>query len=178
MCRESVAELIDLLKKKKNGILERWLRLILETYPANTAGFLKQERDRFVNPVGATLSTETEVLYQELLQGMNSRKISSAIENIVRIRSVQDFAPSRAVLFVPLLKKAIQEELAGWMQAESVLREWLAFESRIDELSLRAFDLYTKCRDKIYEIRIREMKDQKDRAFKLMARSGMNVDEE
>ena len=54
----------------------------------------------------------------------------------------------------------------------------LIFESGIDQLSLRAFDLYTKCREKIHEIRIREMKNQKDRAFKLMARSGMDTDKE
>jgi hypothetical protein len=173
-----VAGLIDLLKKKKTGILERWLRLILETYPADTAGFLKQEKDRFVNPVGATLSKETEILYEELLQGMNSERISSALENIIRIRSVQDFSPSQAVLFVPLLKRAIQEELAGEMQGDPMFRQWLAFESGIDQLSLRAFDHYTKCREKIHEIRIREMKNQKDRAFKLMARSGMDTGEE
>ena len=173
-----MAGLIDLLKKNKTGILERWFRLIVETYSPDTARILRLEKDEFVNPVGATLSRQTEVLYGELLKGMDSDKIASALDQIIRIRSVQDFLPSQVVLFVPLLKKAIQEELAGEMEGGAFFREWLGFEPKIDRLFLLAVDLYTKCRETIYEIRLRDMKNQKDRAFELMARSGMDAGEE
>ncbi|MEI9479774.1 MAG: RsbRD N-terminal domain-containing protein, partial [Deltaproteobacteria bacterium] len=76
----------ELLEKKKTAILDRWFRLILETYPGDTSKFLKQEKDPFVNPVGATVSKEIEVLYDELLKEMDSERVSAALDNIIRIR--------------------------------------------------------------------------------------------
>ncbi len=167
----------ELLEKKKTAILNRWFRLILETYPGDTSKFLKQEKDPFVNPVGATVSREIEVLYDELLKEMDSERVSVALENIIRIRCVQDFSASRAVLFILHLKRAVKEELASELQGDPMFREWLTFESSIDHLSLLAFDIFMKCREKIYEIRLHEMKNQKDSAFRLMARSGLISDE-
>jgi RsbT co-antagonist protein rsbRD N-terminal domain len=168
----------DLIKTKKTAILDRWFALILETYPPDTARILKAEKDRFVNPVGATLSKEIEVLYDQLVHEMNSEKISTALENILRIRSIQDFSPSQAVLFIHHLKRAIKEELARELRGDPMFREWMTLESSIDHLSLVAFDIYMTCREKIYESRVHEMKNQKERAFKLMARSGLISDEE
>jgi len=167
----------DLLKTKKAAILGRWLGLILETYPPNTSKILKAERDRFVNPVGQTIAKEIEAIYGELIEGMNSDRISESLENMIRIRSVQDFSPSKAVLFVHSLKKAIKDELAGEMRGADMLEEWLTLESNIDQLSLSAFDIYMKCREKICEIRIHEMENQRDSALRLMARSGLIPDE-
>jgi hypothetical protein len=169
--------LSDLLKAKKTAVLGRWFGLILETYPPNTSKLLKAERDRFVNPVGQTIAKEIEAIYGELIGGMNSDRISESLENMLRIRSVQDFSPSQAVLFVHSLKKAIKDELAGEMRGGDVFEEWLALESNIDHLTLRAFDIYMKCREKICEIRIHEMESQRDGALRLMARSGLIPDE-
>lgn len=51
----------DLLKKNNAAILERWFRLILETYPTNTATIMRKDKNQFTNPVGSTLSREIEV---------------------------------------------------------------------------------------------------------------------
>ena len=40
-------DLQDLLRSKRDVILEQWRHLIYSTYPEETAGFLKRERDRF-----------------------------------------------------------------------------------------------------------------------------------
>ena len=167
--------LTDLLKKKSSQILDRWLQLILETYPADTATLMKNEKDRFMNPVGRTIAEGIKVLYDELLLGMSGEKTSLALENIVRIRCVQDFSPSQAILFVYRLKGAIRDELAAELQGDRIFQEWLVLESKIDDLSLKAFDLYTKCRERICDIRVQEMKSQRDQALKLMARSGMKT---
>lgn len=167
-----------LLEKKKTAILDRWFGLILETYPPNTSKVLKTERDRFVNPVGQTITKEIEALYGELTGGMNSETISKSLDNMIRIRSVQDFSPSKAVLFVHSLKKAIKDELAGEMRGADMFEEWLALESNIDDVCLRAFDVYMNCREKICEIRVHEMESQRDSALRLMARSGWVPDKQ
>jgi len=164
------------LSQKKASILERWFYLTLETYPAETSRFLKQEKDRFINPVGYTISQEIEALYDELLRGMNPAKLSTSLDNIIRIRSVQDFSPSQAIAFVFLLKKAVREELESEIRENQLFEELLKFESRIDELALLASDIYVRCREKIYEMRINEVKAERERVFKLLERANPRYD--
>ncbi len=56
-------KLEDLLKQKAEPIRKRWLGLIIETYPADSQRFLREQKDRFANPVGTTLSRAVEALY-------------------------------------------------------------------------------------------------------------------
>ena len=160
------------LIEKKKSILERWFHLILETYPPETSKFIRKEKDRFVNPVGVTLSEGMEALYEGLLKGVVADQISNPLEKILQIRSVQDFSPSQAVAIISLLKKAVQEEMKeNKIEMKGMIEEWFDLESRIDQLSLRAFDIYTTYRERIYEIRINEIKRERDRAFKLLERT-------
>jgi len=165
-----------LLPQKRAAILERWFQLILETYPAGTSRFLKQEKDRFTNPVGYTISQEIEALYDGLLQEMNSDKLAVCLDNIIRIRAVQDFPPSQTIAFIFLLKKAIREELASEIAENRVLEELLKFESRIDKLVLLAFDIYMKCREKVFEIRVNEAKAERERVLKLLERINLTME--
>ena len=43
----------ELLQSKRAAILARWNRLALEVYPEDAARFMRREKDRFQNPVGA-----------------------------------------------------------------------------------------------------------------------------
>lgn len=165
-----------LLPQKRAAILERWFQLILETYPAGTSRFLKQEKDRFTNPVGYTISQEIEALYDGLLQEMNSDKLAVCLDNIIRIRAVQDFPPSQTITFIFLLKKAIREELASEITENRVFEELLKFESRIDKLVLLAFDIYMKCREKVFEIRVNEAKAERERVLKLLERINLTME--
>jgi hypothetical protein len=143
----------DLLKKNKAAILEKWFHFILETYPANTATMMRKDKNQFTNPVGSTLSQEIEVIFKNLCEGSQDEKCQAALDSILKIRSVQDFSPSKAVGFIFLLKKAIGETLKNEVCKESVMDEWLKFQWRIDDLALQAFDIYMDCREKICEIR-------------------------
>jgi hypothetical protein len=160
--------LVNLLLQNQKAILERWLHLILETYPAETSALLKKEKDQFMNPVGSTISREIETLLEELLQGLNSDRLSASLSPILKIRSVQDFSPSQATGFIFLLKKAIQEVLERRIEERQILVEWLKFQSKIDQLALLAFEIYMNCREKIYEIRVHEAKAEKEMALRLL----------
>jgi len=160
----------DLLKKNKAAILERWFHLILETYPANTAAMMRKDKNQFTNPVGTTLSREIEVLFKNLCEGSQDEKCQSSLDSILKIRSVQDFSPSKAVGFIFLLKRAIGETLKNEMCKGAVMDEWLEFQSKIDDLALQAFDIYMDCREKICEIRVNQAKTEKEMAFRMMER--------
>jgi len=160
----------DLLKENKAAILERWFYLILETYPANTAAMMRKDKNQFTNPVGSTLSREIDVLFKSLCAGSQDEKCQSSLDSILKIRSVQDFSPSKAVGFIFLLKRAIGETLKNEMCKGSVMDEWLGFQSRIDDLALQAFDIYMDCREKICEIRINQARTEKEMAFRMIER--------
>ncbi|MDI6775765.1 MAG: RsbRD N-terminal domain-containing protein [Syntrophales bacterium] len=163
----------NLLIQKKAVILKRWCDMILETYPPDAAEFFKQEGSRFANPVGYTILREIESLYGELLEGVDADKISPFLDRIIRIRAIQDFSPSEAVAFVYFLKKVIREELAGEIHERRFYEDLLKFDSRIDELALLAFDTYMQCREKIYEIRVDEVRN---RVFSLLKRANLICD--
>ena len=162
----------NLLLKNKKAILNRWFNLILETYPADTATLLKKEKDPFLNPVRSTIAREIETLFEELLHDMNADRLSASLSAILKIRSIQDFPPSGAAGVVLLLKKAVQEILGSDVQRESILEEWLKFYAKVDELALRAFDVYMDCREKICEIKVNKAMVEKEMAFKMLERIG------
>jgi len=152
-------KLVDLLKQKASHIPKRWFDLIIETYPADSHRFFKEQKDPFANPVGSTLAREVESLYHELLHGMNAERLDSSLGAIVRIRAIQDFTPAKAMAFIFLLKKVLREEFDQEIrESPAAFQEMLALESRLDEMALRGFDLYMKCREQVYEIRAREAK--------------------
>jgi hypothetical protein len=144
-----------LLAEKKSKIIKKWRDAIIKSYPEDSQGFLKREKSQFANPVGLTISTEIETLYDEIIGDDNTEKISSCLDSIIRIRAVQDFKPSQAVAFVLQLKQIIKEELGTDHSDQTRI-----LDNRIDEITLLAFDVYSACRQKISEIRVNEVKSQ------------------
>ena len=163
-------KLKKLLAQKKAPIVGRWLDLILETYPADAQRFLKKQKDRFANPVGTTISKEIENLYDELIEGLEPERVSPLLDRIIRIRAIQDFPPSLALAFVFLLKKAIKEEIQEEILEDSLSEDLSIIESRIDDLALLAFDIYMNCREKLYDLKAFEAKNQMSR---LLQKAGM-----
>jgi hypothetical protein len=161
------------LAQKKSAILGRWLTTIYESYPPETAIFLRKEKDRFDNPAGYRISEGLEGLYGALLQEMERDQILTFLDEIIRIRVLQNFAPSQALAFVFLLKNTIRQELAEEIRKENLAEELLDMEARIDGLALLAFDVYTKRREKLQEIRTGEMKS---RISAFMRKSGLSGD--
>jgi hypothetical protein len=157
----------NLLLQKRSPIVKKWCDVILCTYPEQSRTFLKKQKDRFANPVGRTIFEGIESIYDELLQEADADKISLFLDNIVRVRAVQDFSPSQAVGFVFGLKKVIREELKSEILKEGISEEWTAFESRIDGLALLCFDIYTACRQKISDIRVDEVRRRSSKLLKM-----------
>jgi hypothetical protein len=166
-------QLSTLLSQKKAAILGQWLAMIYESYPPETAIFLRKEKNRFDNPAGYRISEGLEGLYGVLTQEMERDQILTCLDEIIRIRALQNFTPSQALAFIFLLKNVIRQELAEEIQKENLAAELLDLESRIDGLALLGFDVYTKRREKIYEIKADEAKR---RISGLMRQTGLSED--
>lgn len=164
----------ELLAEKKGKIQKRWYQLILDTYPPEAAAFFRRNRDRFENPVGAHVSQGVEGIIDQLLGETEEDQVKQYIDRIVRVRAVQDFSPAEAVRVFPLLKKAIREVLRDELEDPALFKEFLALDEEIDELTLKAFEIYHSCRERLYHIKVEEWKR---RMYMLLRKAGLLYDE-
>lgn len=152
-------ELRVLIEEKKPVIIKKWFDAIMDTYPADTSGFLKKQKDQFANPVGFTFSQGIEKIVTALLQGEDMAKVTSSLTDMIKVRAVQNFTPSQAVAFVFTLKKIIREELGETIEDRHISEALKAFEVKIDELALSSFDIYSECREQLSELKVMELKN-------------------
>ena len=150
----------DLLIKKKSSIINNWVRLIIETYPSKTSGFLKSQKDRFSNPVGYTISDSADKIFEEIINQNDIEKVKTSLTDLIKIRAVQNFSPSKATGFIFSLKSVIRKELEQEVIEGKVLSELNELESFIDDTALTAFDVYMDAKEKLFKIRINEIKAQ------------------
>jgi hypothetical protein len=146
------------LEENKSAILSRWFDSILETYPSDTKEFLRTKKNRFSNPVAHRISTGIEGIFGQLLHDAKVEDVSSFLDKVIRIRAVQEFTPSQAVAFIFDLKKIIREELGRDIREGRLSEEFSRLEEKIDKMGLLAMDIYMKCREEIYELRVKEVK--------------------
>lgn len=157
---EELVSLEALLSEKRSAILERWIRQILETYPSDTQVFLRSQGDQFANPVGHRISGGLQALFDVVARGGDLEAARQRLDDILRIRAVQEFSPAMALAFVFGLKDAARAELADQADEPALAADWRAFDSRVDQLALLAFEVYEACRQNLYEIRLMELRNQ------------------
>ena len=150
----------NLLSRKRGAIVAKWVDRVLDTYPLEVQSLFRRQEDRFANPVGSTIMESLDGLLGELLGKGDYDKIRSLLDGILRIRAIQDFSPSQAVVFLPLLKGVLKEEIGEEVRQHRLHEEWLDLESRIDDCLLLAFDIYMECREKIHQLRIQELRNR------------------
>lgn len=154
-----------LLAEKREVILKRWLDLVLDAYPADTRNFLRSPKNQFTNPVGHTITQGLACLYDQLLGEHKPPVAVQAMDRLVRVRAVQDMTPSEAVGFIPALKPILREEFCELLKEDPhALRE---LEDRVDLLTLLAFDIYSHCKQRLYEIRVEEIRTRTERLLKM-----------
>jgi len=114
--------------------------------------------------VGAALSRITDQLFDLLVdKDLLWEEAGRILDDFVRIRAVQQFSPSHAVGFVFLVKRAVREHLSQDLTNAELWQELLVFESKVDNLALLSFDLYMRCREKLFEIRATEIRNRTSR---------------
>jgi len=146
----------DLLNAKRTHIEGEFFKRTLSFYPEETASVLATKSDPFSNPVGAIIREATGAIVDGFLDESPVNRIAPAIEQIVRIRAVQDFTASEAVSFLFLFKQVIREELQPEAEDHELSADLDRLSSQLDELVLAAFNMYVACRDMITEIRLGE----------------------
>lgn len=131
-------------------ILDAWFEKTIQIYPEQTRKSISHGIEQFRNPVGFTVRESLARLLEELSGEMDGVRASEALEDLIRLRAVQECTPAEAVCFVFLLRQIIRDLGDG--------DQFPDFNRRIDELALMAFDQYVKCREDLAIVRINEAK--------------------
>ena len=152
-----------LLSDRKKDILKRWQQEIFQIYPADSIRFLTSESDQFANPVGHSIREHTETLLSAIMSEdeISAEKYNSMLDEMIRVRAVQDLSPSRALKYLYDLKEVITGELKDVVESDiNQYCNLVNLYERIDKVILIAFDIYSKCKEKLFEIKVQTAKNQ------------------
>lgn len=152
----------DQLASKKEAIVRKWFARVVDSYPAETARFLKNKTDPFDNPVGQTTHESLSTLIDLLSADWEPEAVRKALDPVIRIRAIQSFRPAQATRFVFDLRSIVRETIPVDRGTSDEIRR---LDDRIDEMVLTAFDIYMQCREKIYDLKTNDMQSRTYKAF-------------
>lgn len=149
-------KLSDALQDKKKKILSVWIDRTLDTY--GSSAFFKQKRDQIANPVGSNIRTGLTRVLELLLSDSNPKDYTPHLDQVIRIRAVQEFSPSQAILPFLELKWVIRQVLSEDNSTSPLMPDLPELDCEIDRIALAAFDMYMQCREQLCQVRIKELK--------------------
>ena len=137
-------------------IVNRWVDYTLSTYISS--GFFKKEKDKFANPVGGNLREGLKKLFLLLSKGADPHEFTAPLEQIISIRAVQEFTPGQAIAPLNAVKHIVREAFAADKERKHLLDELYDFEFSVDLAVIAAFDIYMQYRERMYQVRIAEIR--------------------
>lgn len=151
----------DLFRKRKSEIVRLWADEVFNTYPFETTGFLRTREDPFSNPVAHMTKEAADALYDAMAgEHVEPGHTKMALERFIKLRAVQKFSPSQGLGVFFLMKPILREHLLPEFIALGDVAPYMEAESRLDSLTLLAFDMYTEAREVLANLRITEIRNQ------------------
>ncbi len=161
---------IVLNKNQEQAIFEQWYEIIARTYSAESYALLKETSKQFTNPLAYNIYTEAKSLFEAILEDRYLELIEEPLNNILKIRAVQDFTSSEAVGFILNLKQVFRMELTSISNTDEYYKTLSLIEDRIDQVLLKAFNIFMQIREKIYELKANEVKNRTSRMIERLNR--------
>jgi hypothetical protein len=167
----------DLLEEREHTIVQRWEDAVFSVYPSDSAALFRAQQDPFSNPLGRSVREGTRGLFQTIRDGMDPEKLRAYLDQIVRIRAVQELTPSQALSFVFSLRSIVREVVPEAQAEARYRKELLALDEKIDEVALAAFEIYASMREEVSRLRIAEVKRQVSWVMEKINRQGDGLEE-
>jgi hypothetical protein len=149
-------DLAEAFRNHRDKIVDKWVEYTLSTY--SSSSFFIRERDSFANPVGGNIRAALGRLFPLLVRGAEVKELAEPLGQILAIRSVQEFSPSQAVAPLNAVKHITRDVFAADSERRHLVAELYDFEFAVDLAVLAAFDIYMDCRERLYQVRVAEIK--------------------
>ena len=174
----ATSALYVLLWPHKEAMSKRWVDVVHGTYPFETVGFLRTSKDRFANPVGFRTEEAAKAIMEALFsETPDESAIKAAVDEIIRVRAIQDFPPETAVGVFFAMKDIVRSVVAASEDSSAELMPALwALESRIDAVALLAFGAYARNRETLHRLRVEETKRQYSQLLRLSEKKAAKPD--
>ena len=149
-------KILVLLAEKESAIVKKWLKHVLSAFPSDALHFLEKQNDRFANPLGHNFSEGLTALFRNL-RSEKQGDVLANLEQLMKLRAVQaEQSPSESLAFIFALKDIIRSECSKEWSEEFDL-EWPEVVARVDQMALQAFDLYMASRERLFQVRLKEL---------------------
>ena len=140
----------------REKIVDRWVEYVLSTYTSSS--FFVKEKDKFANPVGGNVREGLQRLFLLLSKGADPAEFRDPLEQIMSIRSVQEFTPAQAIAPLNGVKHIVREVFEADKERKQLVSALYDFDFSVDLAVLAAFDIYMKYRERLYQVRINEIR--------------------
>lgn len=149
-------DLAESFRNYRKKIVDQWVKYTLSTY--KSSDFFIKERDKFANPTGVNIREGLTELFDLMSKGHDPEEFKKPIDKIMRLRAVQEFTPSQAVAPLNAVKHITRDILAADKERSVFIKDLYDFEFAVDLAMLAAFDIYMEARERLYQVRINELK--------------------
>jgi hypothetical protein len=150
-----------LFRREKPEIVRLWAKAVFDALPFATPGFVRTNDDPFANPVAFMTREAADVLYDAVAgEDVPTDGVKGALDAFVKLRAVQDGTPSQGAGVFLLLKPLLRERILPRMLEEGALEAYLEAESRLDSLTLLAFDMYSADRETLARLRVDDIRNK------------------
>lgn len=149
-------DLAEAFRNYREKIVDKWVEYTLKTYASSE--FFVRERNKFSNPIGASVREALDRLFVLLSKGTDPEEFKGPVDQIIRLRAVQQFSPAQAIAPLNAVKHITREILAGDKERSIFIKDLYDFEFAVDLAVLAAFDIYMESRERLYQVRIAEIK--------------------
>lgn len=147
------------LTEQKHYIVDDWVKQVLATYSPDAAQIFHRKKDRFANPIGYNVKAGLAECYDSLV-GDGQPELGRQMEELIKVRAVQEFQPSAAMAFIFLIK-GIVRHFAEKLKVEIEAADLFSFDGRVDKMALLVFDCYMGSRERLNQVRIRELESNR-----------------
>ena len=147
--------MIAVLENRRKDVLDRWFQAVADSYPDETTAFLGRRANRFANPVGHAVRQGLEGVVGSLVAGAPDEELASHLDEIIRIRAVQKFSPSEAIAWVFALRPIVRDLRGDKGESGDIA----GLDEAVERLAKLAMDIYMSCRETLFEIRVKELKE-------------------
>lgn len=149
-------DIAGILAAKRKQIIAIWIERTLNSYQG--PGFFIRSRDPFANPVGMQVRSGLTAVFDLLCAGAEPEAFVQHVDQVIRIRAVQEFTASQAVVPFLELKWVVKEVLGEDASGGALVRQLNEFDCAVERVALLAFDLYCQCREQLYRNRVQELR--------------------
>ncbi|MCP4295716.1 MAG: hypothetical protein GY786_08935 [Proteobacteria bacterium] len=150
-------EFLQKIQQEKPEILRDWYETVINSFPQKSRRIITLNEDRFANPMGYTLYEGMQQILETIVSRSSIVDLDEVLGKIIRVKAIQDKQPNDGLEFLFDLKNIIRQYGNAFSENFTENRALFEIEDLIDSIILKAHLIFVESREKISELKVREV---------------------